>query len=310
MQQPQQGVCPRASPESSETQPKVIQSCATGTSLESVVTNVVMVRLTMQNNPSVNVTVYAALDSMSTACFMSRDVWIELGCPGESTEVTIRTVTGESKQDTKLVTGLCVSSVTSDKLIDLPKVYVQDELPISVDEIPSHHTLMLFPHLSYLQSEMPDKDEGLPVGLIIGVNCPKALQPQAIVPFAVKTALGWCLSGPLDQNLQLSSVSCNHIHASERLVSVHDTGVKEMLSKMYESDFSESLASAAHHVSGSADCVSLHLGDRAVSHDDKKFLALMESEAKLVDGHYQLPLPFRSPSIVMPNNRIQAESDS
>lgn len=84
---------------------------------------------------------------------------------------------------------------------------MQDEFPISVDEIPSHRTLMLFPHLSHLQSEMPDKDEGLPVGLIIGVNCPKAMQPQAIVPsvdgspFAIKTALGWCLSGLLDQNL-------------------------------------------------------------------------------------------------------------
>ena len=42
---------------------------------------------------------------------------MNIGCPGESTEITIRTVTGESKQDTTLVTGLCVSSVASDKLI-------------------------------------------------------------------------------------------------------------------------------------------------------------------------------------------------
>lgn len=63
----------------------------------------------------------------------------------------------------------------------------------------------------------------------------------------------------------MSSLSCNRIRASERRVSVHDTGIKDVLFKMYESDFSESLANAAHHMSESAACVSLRLGDRAMS---------------------------------------------
>jgi len=90
-----------------------------------------------KNDPSVNITVYAALDSMSTACFILHDVWMRIGCRGEATEVTIKTVTGESRQDTRVVTGLCVSSVLQGKLIGLPKVYMQDILPINVDEVSS-----------------------------------------------------------------------------------------------------------------------------------------------------------------------------
>jgi hypothetical protein len=32
----------------------------------------------------------------------------------------------------------------------------------------------------------------------------------------------------------------------------------------------------------------------------------MQSETKLVEGHYECPLPFRDQSIAMPNNRVQA----
>ena len=299
--QSQQEESLRASSEVSETQPKVIQSCATEIIDESVVMNIVMVNLVAQNNASASITVYAALDSMSTACFISRDVWMKLGCPGEPTKITVKTVTGESKQDTSVIAGLRVESVVSGKPVELPKVYVQEELPINVGEILSHKTLMKYPHLSHLLANMPDRNENIPVGLIIGVSCPKALEPQTVIPsfddspFAVKTALGWCLSGPVEKQNHPSAVLCNRI-----------TGVKDTMLQMYESDFSESLSSVCH-ADVSVSSVSLHCHSHAVSQEDKKkFLARMESEAKLTDGHYQLQLPFRQPGIVMPNNRLQA----
>ena len=42
------------------------------------------------------------------------------------------------------------------------------------------------------------------VGLLIGVNVPKAMEPWDVIssgdegPFAVKTVLGWVINGPLD----------------------------------------------------------------------------------------------------------------
>jgi len=169
--------------------------------------------------------------------------------------------------------------------------------------------LMKYPHLSHLLSEMPDRNDSIPTGLIIGVNCPKALQPQLVIPsihegpFAVRTTLGWCLSGPIMYNSQLESISCNRVHVSEERVRVYDAGLKEMMIQMYEIDFSQSSSSISNQ---SAVCISLHQDSRAVSQEDRKFLSLIESEAKLVDGHYQLPLPFRQPDVMMPNNRSQA----
>jgi len=45
----------------------------------------------------------------------------------------------------------------------------------------------------------------------------------------------------------------------------------------------------------------------SMSIEDKRALAVMESTVKLVDGHYQLALPWREPAPKLPNNRIMAE---
>ena len=45
----------------------------------------------------------------------------------------------------------------------------------------------------------------------------------------------------------------------------------------------------------------------SMSVEDKRALAVMESSAKLVDGHYQVALPSRKPVPKLPNNRVLAE---
>ena len=43
-----------------------------------------------------------------------------------------------------------------------------------------------------------------------------------------------------------------------------------------------------------------------LSFEDKRFLSVVETCTELVDGHYQVPLPFRNPDIRFPNNPAQA----
>ena len=43
-----------------------------------------------------------------------------------------------------------------------------------------------------------------------------------------------------------------------------------------------------------------------MSQDNKKFLNIVEKGTKLVNGHYEIPLPVRSQEVNLPNNRIQA----
>ena len=40
--------------------------------------------------------------------------------------------------------------------------------------------------------------------------------------------------------------------------------------------------------------------------EDVKFMKIMEDGAKMVNKHYQIPLPFRNPNNQLPNNRYQA----
>ena len=60
------------------------------------------------------------------------------------------------------------------------------------------------------------------MGLLIGTNCVKALEPLEAVssqdggPCAVRTSLGWCFVGPLDN--VVSNVNCNFVGNLQRYV--------------------------------------------------------------------------------------------
>ena len=52
-----------------------------------------------------------ALDSMSSASFISRDVLTRLDSPGEPSRITIKTLSGEQQQNTVVVNNLSVTSL-------------------------------------------------------------------------------------------------------------------------------------------------------------------------------------------------------
>ena len=201
--------------------------------------------------------------------------------------------------------NLSITSVYGDKRIRLPKVYTQDVLPFDVSEIPSHEVLDRWPHLRCWISEIPDVDGDVPIGLLIGVDCPLALQPHDVIlsvdngPFAVKTALGWCLSGPKqrhDEQMDTAGVSCYHERSGDQIVRTTESGLKEMMLQMYEADLNEP--------TWERKCVSVerkHIS--AISQNDRKFLDIMSDESRFVNGHHHLPWPFRLQDIHMPKNR-------
>ncbi|KAL7877734.1 hypothetical protein SRHO_G00043770 [Serrasalmus rhombeus] len=105
-------------------------------------------------------------------------------------------------------------------------------------------------------------------------------------PFAIKTLLGWVVSGLLhDEHVCLNKHGkpyvCSHRISVER--------VSELLVQQFNHDFPESAYEKVE-----------------MSQEDLRFLDIMDTSAKLQDGHYYLPLPFkRGPK--MPNNQLMAE---
>ena len=80
------------------------------------------------------------------------------------------------------------------------------------------------------------KEQDVKVGLLIGANCPLALEPHHVVPsqnggpFAFKTTLGWCVVGPMHQKHHSSSFSCNRIavtNAGSEKVATHQFVIEE-----------------------------------------------------------------------------------
>ena len=157
------------------------------------------------------------------------------------------------------------------------------------------------------------------IGLLIGANCSKALEPNKIIPsrndgpYAFRTILGWCVVGPVQKEVDLErNLSCHRVSVTEigsnkianhHFViekSVEDMGIKQMLQKIYLHEFTEPQLK---------DDISLSGFKNGISIEDQKFLKVMKENTVLVNGHYQIPLPPKDPAVKFPKNRKQAEND-
>lgn len=129
------------------------------------------------------------------------------------------------------------------------------------------------------------------IGLLIGYDCPSALAPLEVIigsenePFAQKTELGWSIIGFCNPHLdrQGSQSFVHRVSAKEMSV----PSVNDVL-KVLESDFNEK-----------------GYEDKYVSQEDVRFIRLLSDNIKhKEDGHFQLPLPFKSSSPPsLPNNK-------
>ena len=156
---------------------------------------------------------------------------------------------------------------------------------------------------------MPSQLHGAKVGLLIGSNCPKALEPIDIVasenggPYAINTFAGWAIVRPLNLSKKdHQTVNCNRIAVvevgSEKPLDHHfavEDKVKEIVTlqaliRMFELDFPERSDERAHQY----------------SQEDKKFLEIVNKGiGRTDDGHYEIPLPFRSKDVHLPDNKEQ-----
>jgi len=104
-----------------------------------------------------------------------------------------RTVTVKCK-----VVSLVVHSLHENEFIDLPSVFSTPALPITCD-IPKQEDFKRWPQLSGIYIPKVETQ----VGLLIGNDNPKALEPREIKqsrrkgPFTVRTVFGWTINGPL-----------------------------------------------------------------------------------------------------------------
>ena len=255
---------------------------------------------------------YALLDSCSQGTFILDQLRDHLPIPGREKSVTIKTINGEIKSPSKAIDGPQVSGINDHKIqwVPLPTTFTRAELPVDNDDITKPGQLKQWKYLEPFINQL-NLEENISVGLLIRANCMKALEPIQTLqsrnggPYAFRIRLGWCVVGQVS-GTRNSSVSCNkiavkqadtnqvggHFFQSKREVKEND--ITDMLQKMYIHEFTES----QHKVSREND---------GMSQEDLKFMEILDNGARLIDGHYEIPLPLRDDNVRFPNNKSQAE---
>ena len=113
-------------------------------------------------------------------------------------------------------------------------------------------------------------------------------------PYAVKLKHGWTVSGPLHiiTESATNKVTVNRISVREAK-NVKEIVTPKSLLQLFELDFSEKTSSNLPE-------------DLGHSHEDRRFLSKVSNDIRHVEGHYEIPLPFRQSEAKLPNNRQQA----
>ena len=242
----------------------------------------VILRHKDDTSQSTGIQVYAVLDNQSNGCFITNSVMEELKITGRTVDLRLSTMSGEDSVQSKAIRGLVVEGVNSQDstCIDLPTTYSREIIPIDRDLIPCPVKAQKWSHLSTIADHLRPPDDSLPIGLLIGMNCPRAIKPREVQlgaeddPWAVRTLLGWGICGIVDKS---TGDSASHF--------VHRTSVTEIspaqLVTMYNIDFHERQT------------------DEKISAQDRLFLKIMEEGIeRREDGHFELPLPFKSDTIL------------
>ena len=215
--------------------------------------------------------------------------------------LALQTMHGHECIETESITDLLVSDMNGNNSLQLPKAFTRYEIPVSHKQIPKRDELQSCPSLQCVLDKLPQYFPKMEIGLLIGSNCPRALEPLEVIPangegpFAVRYRHGWVLNGPVEATYRTRNeiASCNRIMFRD-IEKVKECNHHKEIVQMLEMDFNKDGENIPDQ--------------RGWSQEDHKFIGIVEQQHNFQDGHYIIPLPFRDKSPSIPNNRDQAES--
>ena len=276
---------PGTSPSTTQAKNGYVKSESFQVSSDSVVgMSIVPVKVNVKGQDK-KVLTYAFLDSGSNTSFCTEDLLKKLNAKGERATLSLTTM-GKSNETIECsLVNLEVSDIGNQNLIELPMVYSRPSLPVSTVAIGTQEDVNRWPHLKGIDVPRIEAE----IGLLIDSDVPQAMQPKELResknggPFAMRTVLGWMLSGPLgrkDTKVPTSNLIDTTANLSKQF---EDFCNLEFNDSSYEPKMS-------------------------MSQNDQRALNIMEGTVKLSNGHYEIGLPWKNNPPHLENNRPRAEN--
>ena len=246
---------------------------------------IVPVQIRRKNSPYAK-TILAFLDPGSTVSFISNKVMNELGCTGLKKRMDLSTMGDVHTMHSYVIKNLEIMNVEGDNVIQLPSVYSKEQIPVDSNFMVQQCDIEKWPHLRHLN--LPElRGE---VGILIGNNVPSCMMPLELrtgpegSPYAAKTKLGWVVWG-LMKNDNEKLLSCKSSVESIREIE-YLNNLDERMRDFMNCEFPEKLID----------------DQKEMSLDDQEFVRKTTESVKLVNGRYEMKIPFKSDNVVLPNN--------
>ena len=255
------------------------------------------------------VSTFALLDSGSTTTFCSERLLDKMGVRGGREMLVVDTLEKKGSATESRVTPLTVIAEDGTEMV-IGRAYSRPLMPIQQYNIATRRDAARWPHLKGIPLSSPD--EMTKAELLIGNDCPAALIPLETIqgrddePYAVRTRLGWALSGPVREleggeaddarncfARASTSVSCDRADNAVGTGMAHQAVEDEQLGAKVERFWEMEESGLFDSSRGHSVC------DRAV-------LSRWQKDVRMVEGHYQLPIPFREPQPRLPGSREMA----
>ncbi len=125
-----------------------------------------------QKGSDVCVNTYGFYDNGSTGCFISEKLCDQLQVSGAPTRLLMKTMNGCSRSDGTVVRDLVVTDSEGQNAVELPDVFAYKEIPANARQIATEESIVRWPHLDRISSQLPKFDPGSHIGILVGNNCP------------------------------------------------------------------------------------------------------------------------------------------
>ena len=216
--------------------------------------------------------VVALLDTASTNTFIVKDVVEKLKLAGHECTYNLETLNNR-KSVSSMAVDFELWSVDSKEMLCLSNVLVIDEIPCDPQK---HEDIQSYDHLMNLP--FVNMAPGDSVQILIGQDNAAALAPIKIAkgcvdePYATQTMFGWSING-------MSAKEAKKI-SRKIITNFVTTSLDVKVNQLWDLD--------DEHVGSDSTTWSV---------DDRKVVALWDQQLCLVDGHFQLPVPWKVNSL-------------